>query len=154
MADKKISELTALTGANVAATDQFVIVDTSAGQTKYIAADEAAKAMNLQVVQYAASITQSGSSAPTATVFLNAIGQTMTWARSSAGVFTVTAGAAAFTAGKTLVLCTLDALGSGTEFTISPTVTSTTVCTFEVRDFGGTLVDGIGGAMVFIRVFP
>ena len=30
MADKKISELTALTGANVATDDQLVIVDTSA----------------------------------------------------------------------------------------------------------------------------
>jgi hypothetical protein len=36
MADKKISELTALTGANVADTDLLPIVDTSATETKKI----------------------------------------------------------------------------------------------------------------------
>jgi len=36
MADKKISELTAITGANTADDDVFVIVDTSAGETKKI----------------------------------------------------------------------------------------------------------------------
>ena len=34
MADTKISALTALTGANIATTDEVVLVDTSAGETK------------------------------------------------------------------------------------------------------------------------
>lgn len=36
MADKKISELTNITGANLADTDEFVVVDTSANETKAI----------------------------------------------------------------------------------------------------------------------
>ena len=36
MADQKISELTALTGANLADVDAFAVVDTSAVQTKKI----------------------------------------------------------------------------------------------------------------------
>jgi hypothetical protein len=40
MADTKISDLTAITGADTAADDDFVIVDTSAAQTKRITRDE------------------------------------------------------------------------------------------------------------------
>ena len=40
MADTKISDLTAITGANTAADDDFVVVDTSAAQTKRITRDE------------------------------------------------------------------------------------------------------------------
>jgi hypothetical protein len=40
MTDKKISELTEITGANTAADDYFVIVDTSADETKKISRDE------------------------------------------------------------------------------------------------------------------
>tara|TARA_R110002111_G_scaffold46176_3_gene83178 strand:- start:46 stop:1389 length:1344 start_codon:yes stop_codon:yes gene_type:complete len=40
MADTKISDLTAITGVNTAADDDFVIVDTSAAQTKRITRDE------------------------------------------------------------------------------------------------------------------
>lgn len=45
MADTKISDLTALTGANVAADDEFVIVDTSAAQSKRITKTELAVAL-------------------------------------------------------------------------------------------------------------
>ncbi len=40
MADAKISDLTAITGADTAADDDFVVVDTSAAQTKRITRDE------------------------------------------------------------------------------------------------------------------
>jgi uncharacterized protein YaiE (UPF0345 family) len=45
MADKKISELTALTGAGVAADDVLAIVDTSATETKKISVSEIFKAL-------------------------------------------------------------------------------------------------------------
>ena len=45
MADTKISDLTALTGANVADDDEFVIVDTSAAQSKRITKTELAVAL-------------------------------------------------------------------------------------------------------------
>ena len=46
MADKKISELTALTGADTATDDQLVIVDTSAGLTKSITVAEFQNALD------------------------------------------------------------------------------------------------------------
>lgn len=45
MADAKVSALTQLTGANVAADDDLLIVDTSATTTKRIAAGELAKSL-------------------------------------------------------------------------------------------------------------
>jgi hypothetical protein len=46
MSDKKISQLTALTGANVAADDVLAIVDTNATETKKIRADELFKSLS------------------------------------------------------------------------------------------------------------
>jgi hypothetical protein len=60
MADKKISELTALTGANVADTDLLPIVDTSATETKKITFGEFKSALD------------------TATGFVRITGDTMT----------------------------------------------------------------------------
>ena len=60
MADKKISELDALTGATVATDDRLVIVDTSAGLTKSITIDEFKNALD------------------TATGFVRITGDTMT----------------------------------------------------------------------------
>jgi len=67
MADKKISELTALTGANVATDDQLVIVDTSAALTKSITIDEFKNALD------------------TATGFVRITGDTMTGNLSMSG---------------------------------------------------------------------
>jgi hypothetical protein len=60
MADKKISDLTALTGANVADTDLLPIVDTSATETKKITFGEFKTALD------------------TATGFVRITGDTMT----------------------------------------------------------------------------
>lgn len=50
MADKKITALTALTGASVANTDVFPIVDVSATETKKITAEELATAMGALII--------------------------------------------------------------------------------------------------------
>ena len=50
MTDKKISELDAITGANTAATDVFVVVDTSTGQTKKITREELNNAIERDVL--------------------------------------------------------------------------------------------------------
>ena len=50
MADKKISELTAITGANTAADDELVIVDISADETKKISRAELATALGAGAV--------------------------------------------------------------------------------------------------------
>jgi len=50
MTDKKISELDAITGSNTAATDVFVVVDTSTGQTKKITRQELNNAIERDVL--------------------------------------------------------------------------------------------------------
>lgn len=58
----------------------------------------------LNYTLYAASLSQASTSAPSATVFINGFGATtFTWARTSAGLYTVTANSAIFTANKTFV---------------------------------------------------
>ena len=71
MADTKISDLTAITGANTAADDDFVIVDTSAAQTKRITRDELkAAVLNTGAVTIGGAATFSGA------VSFNAIAET------------------------------------------------------------------------------
>lgn len=50
MADKKISDLNAITGANTADDDLFVIVDTSANETKKIAKSELVSTVNQALI--------------------------------------------------------------------------------------------------------
>ena len=52
---------------------------------------------------YVALITQVNTSAPTAKILQNTTGATLTWARTSAGVFTLTSNTAIFTVDKTIV---------------------------------------------------
>ena len=49
------------------------------------------------------SITQVDTAAPTAKILQNTTGATLTWARTSAGIFTVTSSTAIFTTDKTIV---------------------------------------------------
>lgn len=76
--------------------------------------------------EYSAAITQASTSAPSATVLLNNTGATITWARTSAGIYTATANTATFTAGKTYVLLNLPTIGLVQYMAV---VTSTTVIT-------------------------
>lgn len=57
---------------------------------------------------YTAILSQSGTSAPTAIELENTLGVTITWARSSAGFYSATASAAAFTNNKTVVFFEAD----------------------------------------------
>jgi len=79
---------------------------------------------------YQAIITQTGTSVPLATVGLNELGTTMTWARTTAGIYTLTAGSAVFTANKTVILLSNPITGLVT-YIVVPTSTSViTVSTF------------------------
>lgn len=76
---------------------------------------------------YQAVLTQTSTSAPTATVLNNDFGATtFTWARTSAGIYTVTANAVSFTANKTTVTLSQPLVGL---VTYTATITSTTVVT-------------------------
>lgn len=77
---------------------------------------------------YIASVTQSGTSAPSATVAGTPdIGATITWARTSAGLYTATASSAVFTASKTAVFISSPTTGL---IAYSYVNTSTSVITF------------------------
>ena len=52
---------------------------------------------------YTALVTQAGGAAPTATVLQNSITGTLTWARTGAGVYTLTSNGTAFTVNKTIL---------------------------------------------------
>lgn len=68
MADAKISELTALTGANVATDDELPIVDTDAGSTKRIIASELLNYINANLARTVTTVTTTNASfAPSAT---------------------------------------------------------------------------------------
>src|SRR5688572_16305439 len=95
MADAKISELTELAAGAVAADDLIPIVDASASATKKV------QVQNLRHYKvYVALLTQTGTSAPVATVLENTLGGTVVWARGGTGEYTGTL-AGAFTADKT-----------------------------------------------------
>lgn len=81
----------------------------------------------LGYLAYAANITQSATSAPSATISRNDFSPTtLTWARTGSGVYTVTSSTAIFTAGRTIVTIppSLTSLSQ-----VSYVVTSTTVIT-------------------------
>lgn len=75
---------------------------------------------------YQAVITQSGTSAPSAFVALNELGTTMTWGRTSAGIYTLTAGSAVLTTNKTVIFLSNPITGL-VSYVVIPT--STTVIT-------------------------
>ena len=75
---------------------------TSLDKTRNFTAS-AITAAGLGYTSYTALLTQTGTAAPTATVLLSNLTATLTWARTGAGTYTLTAGAATFTNNKTIV---------------------------------------------------
>lgn len=102
-----------------------------------------------QVQTYTATITQTGASAPVATVLQNTFtvsGITLTWARTGAGVYTLTAtGGTPFTANKTTLL-----VGSVAPAAFSFTRTSTTVIALTSGGVDGQFLE----TTVEIKVYP
>lgn len=108
---------------------------------------------------YQALITQTGTSAPSATTYLNELGATMTWARSLAGIYTLTAGSAVFTANKTVIILSQPLAGL-IDYIVVPT--STTVITLSTflnsviaTVLTATATDAlITDLLVEVRVYP
>lgn len=83
---------------------------------------------------YRATLTQASTAAPVATVGQNTLGQTVTPARTSTGLYTLTAGGAVFTANKTQIM--MGSGSAGATFTALQAVrTSTTVITIDTLNF-------------------
>jgi hypothetical protein len=144
---KKISELTAKTGA-VEATDLLVISD-------YNGVDYDSKKVSIsQVIPYKSFIgvhNQTGTGAPTITGGYSQLTGTLTFARTSAGTYTITNSVAEFLANKTFVFNQWGTGALGSTFQYS--VTSTTVITFYTWDNTSTLADSLlAGASLEIKI--
>lgn len=109
---------------------------------------------------YQAFVTQSGTSAPSATQFINDFpGTTFTWARTGTGTYTLTASSAVFTANKTAVL-----MSNPPSFlnNYKYTVTSSTVITFQTASLSvvslllttGNADALLSNTMIYVVVYP
>ncbi len=104
------------------------------------------------IKRYCALLTQTGTDAPVATVRENSTGQTLTWNYVGAGSYTVTAGAATFTANKTQVFYGPAKTGG---YMVTGYRTSTTEITLQV-----TFIDESGSnnqlqeTAVTILIYP
>jgi hypothetical protein len=113
----------------------------------------------LPYTYYSAVITQTSTTAPSAVGASNTLGGTMTWARTSAGVFTLTSNGTPFTAGKTVVIMSAPILGL---VSYVPVVTSTSVITLttNLNSVIATVLTGVAtdaeltNALFEIRVYP
>jgi len=84
---------------------------------------------------YVALLTQTSTNAPVATILSNNLTATLTWARTAAGLYTLTANAATFTANKTIIFINA---GSSQSIVTNPIITgektSDTVLTVKTFD--------------------
>lgn len=108
---------------------------------------------------YQAIVSQSGFTAPLANEYVNTLGVTMTWARTSAGLYTLTAGSAVFTSNETVIILSNPTTGL-VSYIVVPT--STTVITFSTfllsviaTVLTATATDGLmSNLLVEVRVYP
>ena len=108
-------------------------------------------------------VTQTGTATPTATLLVNGFGSTtFTWARTSAGIYTITASSPVFTSGKTVgiysPLVNLNGAVSITR-TNSTTITMTTavqsLAILGLLGFTATPTDAmLSNNLVELRVYP
>ena len=136
------------------ASDLVLISDTSVTNNPTKTATVAniaafANSYSLGYTVYTASLTQTGTAAPVATIMQNTTGKTFTWARTGAGVYTVTANNATFTANKTILLLSSSRSGD----VLSGIVTSTTVATLNQGSAAGGNADTMTGSTIEIRVY-
>lgn len=109
-------------------------------------------------LSYQANASQTGTSAPSKTDRVNDFsGVTFTWARSSAGVYTITANSAVFTSGKTDVMIAPSAspLNNITATRTSSTVITITTSALNLLALGVSNTDAIISSTLFdVRVYP
>lgn len=103
-----------------------------------------ANSYSLGYTLYTALITQAGVATPTAKILQNTTGATLTWGRTSAGIFTLTSNAAIFTADKTIVFANC---GNDSSSNADPAIiwarTSSTVLTITASaGIDSVLTDG------------
>ena len=83
---------------------------------------------------YVALLTQASSAAPTAAVLEDSLGALLTFARTSAGIYTVTSDNAILVANKTLVFCwQINNASNDRVYVVSHLRTSTTIITINTK---------------------
>ncbi len=101
---------------------------------------------------YAALLTQSGTSAPVATVLQNTLGGTVVWTRNDAGDYTGTL-AGAFTAGKVAYKSEFIDTNNGTTWEILPIDVNSVQLITRLAPADGTTDDALSGTFIEIRVY-
>lgn len=152
MADKKISEL--VEADPLDGTEDLPIVKD--GSTVRCSTQDIANLKgDSEPLIYAAKVTQSGTSNPTATVASNTTGKTIAWTRASGGYSLATANAACFTTGKTIVLVNgIGAGGTGDPKIFSNSVASTTVVSFGSFRASDQTAEDDWSMDVLILIYP
>jgi hypothetical protein len=129
-------------------------IDIFAGKTGFWSLiTSSAAAGSVAVKTYRALVTQSSTSAPTATVLENSLGAAVVWARSNTGVYTATL-AGAFTSDKTFIM---SSGSTGAITAVKDVVTARTSADVVTVSTGaaGTAADGILSAYAIeILVYP
>ena len=137
---KKLTDLTAKTGA-LEGTDVLVISDYNG------ATYDTKKITGSQIVPYKVYITnisQTGTAAPTTSGGYSQLTGTLTFARTSAGTYTITNSVAEFTANNTFVF--FQNSGGSVTRLFQYAITSTTVITIYSWTGAGALSDGLLGS--------
>ena len=137
---KKLTELTAKTGA-LEGTDVLVISDYNG------ATYDTKKITGSQIVPYKTYITnisQTGTAAPTTSGGYSQLTGTLTFARTSAGTYTITNSVAEFTANNTFLF--FQNSGGSVTRLFQYAITSTTVITIYSWTGAGALSDGLLGS--------
>lgn len=120
-------------------------------------ADTISEADQGGIKRYVALLSQSGTDAPVATVLENTLGETLAWARTLGGRYTLTAASPIFTASK-LVLRPVKGfavLVPGADFAgVNISVLTTTVLQLETYFEGSPTDDVLDGFAIEITVYP
>lgn len=116
--------------------------------------DSATRAIARPYKVYTASLTQSGTSAPVATVLENTTGMTFTYGYSGVGWYTLTASGTAFPTGKSFVI-TQDQTFNPTVIFQYSTTSGTAISLHVIKTSDGTTgVDGGLIGQIEIRIYP
>lgn len=148
---KKFNDASIATVTSLDDTHYINTVNPSTGELDKILISDVRTDLGGGPAIYAANISQSSTSAPTVSTPVNNIGATITFARTSAGLYTATASAPVFTANKTFVFFT--PVQGGPRITME--VSSTTVIDIQTFDVTATLADGqLQGNSFKIEIYP
>lgn len=152
----------ALTLSDLSADQAVLNIVASTNRVQLLAKDSAGDSITTYMrpsKRYVANLTQTSTGAPTATVLENDLGVTPVWARTSAGLYTCTAGSAVFTSAKTGVVMgtpiPVDTMATAEAVLTSTTVITITTKNYKTSDDTAVVLDGLlTNTLIIIEVWP